>query len=98
MTELERQIKVLEERVAQSRARIAQAEKQYKNSLAKLEHQKQAIEITRKGIDNVKIRVAQRLCQLQKYKESLAKKAEEQAKQAQLSQPEISLNAEPVKL
>ena len=66
MTEIEKQIKVLEERVAQSRSRIGQAEKQYKNSLAKLEHQKQVIEITRKEIDNVKIRVANRLCQLQK--------------------------------
>ena len=74
MTELEKQIKVLEVKVEKSRAYIAQAEKQYKNALAKLEKQKQAVETARIDIDRVKINVAQRLAQLQSYKETLKRK------------------------
>ncbi len=74
MTELEKQIKVLEVKVENSRNRIAQAKKQYQNALAKLEKQKQAVETARLDIDRVKINVAQRLAQLQSYKETLKRK------------------------
>lgn len=74
MTELEKEIKVLEEEVENSRNHIAQAIKQYKNALANLEKQKQAVETARLDIDRVKIRVAQRLVQLQIYKEALQRK------------------------
>ena len=74
MTELEKEIKVLEENVENSRNHIAQAIKQYKNALANLEKQKQAVETARLDIDRVKINVAQRLVQLQSYKETLKRK------------------------
>lgn len=75
MTELlEQNIRELYIKLENSRAYIAQAEKQYKNALAKLEKQKQAVETARLDIDRVKIRIAQRLVQLQKYKEALKRK------------------------
>lgn len=74
MTDLEKQIKVLEVKVEQSRNRIAQAEKQYKNALVNLEKQKKAVETARLDIDRVKINIAQRLVQLQSYKETLKRK------------------------
>lgn len=74
MTALEQQIKTLEEKVEHSRNRILQAEKQYRNALAGLEKQKQAVETARLDIDRVKIRVAQRLAQLQEYKTALKRK------------------------
>lgn len=75
MTEiLEQNIRELGIKLENSRAYIAQAEKQYKNALAKLEKQKQAVETARLDIDRVKIRVAHRFVQLQKYKEALKRK------------------------
>lgn len=93
MTKIEQEIKVLEQKLAQSRERIAQAEKQYKNALAGLEKQKKAVETARLDIDRVKVRIANRLTTLQGLKESVSKKAAEQAQQAQTYSFTVNLDS-----
>ena len=70
---VEQEIKILEEKVSQAKERVAQVEKQYAFSLAKLERQKKAVEIAKNDIDRVKINIAQQLCMLQKLRECIKK-------------------------
>lgn len=65
---MEEHIKRLQELVAQSADRLKQAEKQYKNSLKKLEQQRAAVEATKKHIEFTRLKIANRLCTLQDLK------------------------------
>ena len=100
---IEQDIKILEEKVAQSRKRIEQAEKQYKNALKNLEKQKQAVQTARLDIDRVKIRIANRVALLQSMKESADKKSAQAHTysfnvklESMTLTPEIVMSAEPV--
>lgn len=58
-------IEILKNKVAQTSRFIKHAEKEYKNSIAKLEKQKVAIEKAKEHIALVKIKAANRMAQLQ---------------------------------
>ena len=62
-------ILILEAKINKASERIAQAEKQYKRSVQKLEKQKKAVEIAHGDISRVKINIANQLAMLQKLKE-----------------------------
>ena len=81
---LQEHIKNLEKLIEQSRNKITQAEKQYANSLIKLERQKKAIEQARADIDRVKIHIANRIATLQELKEAELKRSAEQSQQVRL--------------
>jgi len=66
---IQQQIKNLTIKVSNARQRIAQAHEDYKNCVAKLERQKAAVEYTRKQIDIVRIKIANRLAALQTLQE-----------------------------
>ena len=70
----EQDIKILEGKISNARNRIAQAEKQYIRSLAKLERQKKAVEETRQNIERVKINITNQLCMLQQLREFVKNK------------------------
>ena len=70
----EQDIKILEGKISNARNRIAQAEKQYVRSLAKLERQKKAVEETRQNIERVKINITNQLCMLQKLRDFVKNK------------------------
>ena len=76
-------IAVLEKRVSHAKKRIEGAYKAYENAQANLERQKKAVDIAKAQIDGVKKNIATRLAALQELKERVAKKAVEQAQQAQ---------------
>ena len=84
-------ILILEAKINKASARIAQAEKQYKRSVQKLEKQKKAVEIAHGDISRVKINIANQLAMLQKLKEF---KANEVAKPINLK-IEFPIHMEP---
>lgn len=71
---VEQEIKILEGKISNARNRIAQAEKQYVYSLAKLERQKKSVEETRQNIERVKINITNQLCMLQNLRDSVKNK------------------------
>lgn len=91
-------IKNLEYKIEQSRKRIAQANKQYKNALVNLEKQKRAVEKARLDIDRVKIHISNRLTTLQAMRECAARKQASQEQQTQTYCFNVAVNSEPVQL